>query len=448
MRILRDCHCLLRRIALPFDHSPDAPQRIAVIGGGIAGLSAARALSEQHHVTIYEAAPRFGGHARTVLAGQRGDQPVDTGFIVFNYVNYPHLTGLFRDLDVPVQRSDMSFGVSLRGGAMEYALRSGNALFGQRQNLIRPAFWGMLRDIARFNAQGFEAAARRPDLTIADLLDNLGTGRAFRDDYLYPICAAIWSTPRDGIGAFPAEALIRFMRNHGLMQARGRHGWWTVQGGSVEYVRRLVTDLHRRGVALWPGTAVAQVRRSPEGVHIRTVGGEALAFDQVVFACHADQALRLLSDPRPDEAAALAAIRFQDNHAVLHSDASVMPKRKQCWSAWVYQEAAQGHRQVGVTYWMNRLQGIDPADPLFVSLNPGPDLDPRQIYDEHSFRHPVFDHAALRAQKTLAARQGQDRTFYAGAWLRNGFHEDGFASAMRVARQLNRADGLFGRPFS
>lgn len=433
---------------MPFDHSPVACQRIAVIGGGIAGLSAARALSEQHHVTLFEAASHFGGHARTVIAGQRGDQPVDTGFIVFNYVNYPHLTGMFRDLDVPVQRSDMSFGVSLQGGALEYALRSGNALFGQRRNLMRPGFWGMLRDIARFNAKAFEAAAHRPDLTIADLLDNLGTGSAFRESYLYPICGAIWSTPREGIGAFPAETLIRFMRNHGLMQARGRHGWWTVQGGSAEYVRRLVADLGRRGVSLRPATPVTQVRRGPEGVTLRAAGTEALAFDEVVFACHADQTLRLLSDPRPDEAAALSAIRFQDNRAVLHADPSVMPRRARCWSSWVYREAAAGQDAVGVTYWMNRLQGIDPADPLFVSLNPGHDLDGSKIYDEHTFRHPIFDHAALRAQKALAARQGHDRTWYAGAWLRHGFHEDGFASAMRVARQMNRTEGLLGQPLS
>lgn len=425
---------------MPFDHSPDAPQRIAVIGGGISGMAAARALAECHEVTLFEAAPSFGGHARTLLAGRRGDQPVDTGFIVFNYVNYPHLTGLFRDLDVPVQPSDMSFGVSLRGGALEYALRSGDAVFAQRRNLLRPGHWAMLRDIFRFNARAFEAAAAAPDLTIDALLSQLRLGRAFREDYLYPICGAIWSTPRAGIGAFPAGALVRFMRNHGLMQARGRHGWWTVAGGSREYVTRLLADLAGRGVRLRAQTPVAAVRRGQGGVELRPVGGEAEPFDQVIFACAADQALRLLKDARPDEARALSAVRFQDNRAVLHADPSVMPKNRRCWSSWVYceGEGAGEAEGVGVTYWMNRLQSIDPADPLFVSLNPGDRINPGLIYDEHIFRHPVFDRAALAAQQILRDIQGRDGVWFAGAWLRNGFHEDGFASAMRIARRLAR----------
>jgi len=428
-----------RRETLPFDHRPDAPQRIAIIGGGISGMAAARALAECHQVTLFEAAPGFGGHARTVLAGRRGDQPVDTGFIVFNYVNYPHLTGLFRDLDVPVQPSDMSFGVSLRDGALEYALRSGDALFAQRRNLLRPGFWGMLRDIFRFNARAFKAAADAPDLTIAELLDSLKLGRAFREEYLYPICGAIWSTPREGIGEFPAGALIRFMRNHALMQARGRHGWWTVSGGSREYVSRLTADLARRGVRLRPGTPVAAVRRCQGGVELRPTGGAAEPFDQVIFACAADQALRLLKDARPDEARALSAVRFQDNRTVLHADPSVMPKNRRCWSSWVYCERSGDDPGVGVTYWMNRLQSIDASDPLFVSLNPGARIDPGLIYDEHVFRHPVFDKAALAAQQSLQDLQGRDGIWFAGAWLRNGFHEDGFASAMRIARRLARA---------
>ena len=433
---------------MPYDLSPDAPQRIAVIGGGISGLAAAWGLSATHQVTLYEAENRLGGHARTLMAGKRGDQPVDTGFIVFNYVNYPHLSGLFRDLEVPVRRSDMSFGVSLGDGALEYALRSGNALFGQRRNFARPAFWGMIRDIMRFNAQAFEAAAGRPDLSIADLLETLGTGKGFRDHYLYPICSAIWSTPRSGIGDFPAETLIRFMRNHGLMQARGRHGWWTVEGGSAEYVRRLTAALLQRGVTLHQGAPVRSVNRGPKGVTLRAAGGVEEFYDQIVFACHPDQALAILADPRPEERGALAAIRYQDNRAVLHADPVVMPKRQRCWSSWVYREGkapvAQDAPAVGVTYWMNRLQSIDAADPLFVSLNPAEDIDPALIYDTHVFRHPVFDHAALRAQGQIAAMQGRGATWFAGAWLRHGFHEDGFASAMRITRQLTPKRSLVG----
>lgn len=444
------CHVNLSEIArwsppVPYDLSPNAPQRIAVIGGGISGLAAAWGLSSHHQVTLYEADTRLGGHARTLMAGRRGDQAVDTGFIVFNYVNYPHLTGLFRDLDVPVRKSDMSFGVSLGDGALEYALRSGNALFGQRRNIANPAFWGMVRDIMRFNARAFAAAAGKPDLSIADLLETLGTGRHFRDHYLFPICSAIWSTPRAGIGQFPAETLIRFMRNHGLMQARGRHGWWTVEGGSIEYIRRLTAALEKRGAVLHRRAPVASVTRGPMGISLRAQGGVEETYDQVIFACHPDQSLAILTDPRPEESAALNAIRFQDNRAVLHADPVVMPKRRRCWSSWVYREGAgpitagplaAGNTGVGVTYWMNRLQSIDPADPLFVSLNPTAEIDPKRVYDEYVFRHPVFDHAALRAQAQIASMQGRDGTWFAGAWLRHGFHEDGFSSAMRITRRL------------
>lgn len=420
---------------MPFDLTRGAPQRIAVIGGGISGLASAWALSGHHEVTLCEAASRFGGHARTVTAGRRGDRAVDTGFIVFNHVNYPHLTGLFRDLDVPVMRSEMSFGVSLDDGRLEYALRSADALFAQRSNLLRPGFHGMIRDILRFNARAEAMAARHPDLTIAGLVEALGLGRRFRDHYLFPICGAIWSTPGSGIGAFPAQALLGFLRNHALMSKGGQHQWWTVRGGSVEYVTRLVAALSARDVTLRAGAPVRSVTRSAAGAAVRVHGGEGEVFDQVIFACHADQALALLADPAPEEAAALGAVRFQDNRAVLHADPCVMPRRRACWSSWVWRgdQAGQG---AGVSYWMNRLQGIPDDDPLFVTLNPGAGIDPVLVHDEVTFRHPVFDAPALRAQGAIAAMQGRRRTWFAGAWLRHGFHEDGFASALRIARRL------------
>ncbi|AOZ69376.1 cyclopropane-fatty-acyl-phospholipid synthase [Rhodobacter xanthinilyticus] len=424
---------------MPYDLSKAAPQRIAIVGGGIAGLASAWLLARAHHVTLFEAAPRLGGHARTVLAGKSGRQPVDTGFIVFNHVNYPHLTGLFRDLEVPIARSDMSFGVSLDGGRVEYALRSAGSLFGQRRNLIDPGFYRMIRDILRFNAGAEAAVAAAPDLTIAELIGQMGLGRRLRDDYLYPFCGAIWSTPDRDIGAFPARALVRFMRNHGLMSRGGHHQWWTVEGGSIAYVERLVAALGRAGVVVRPGTPVAAITRSGAGVSLRAQGGEAEAFDQVVLACHADQALALLADADEAERALLSAVRFQDNRTVLHCDPSVMPRRRACWSSWV-SHGARGAAGVGVSYWMNRLQNIPEDDPLFVTLNPGAapgtEIDPARIYDEVSFRHPVFDQGALAAQEGLAARAGARNTWFAGAWLRNGFHEDGFASAMRIARRL------------
>ncbi|KGJ05833.1 Predicted NAD/FAD-binding protein [Paracoccus halophilus] len=420
---------------MPFDVSKGAPQRIAIVGGGIAGLASAWLLSRAHRVTLFEAEPRLGGHARTVIAGRHRDRPVDTGFIVFNHVNYPHLTAMFRDLDVPVVKSDMSFGVSLDGGRVEYALRSANALFGQRRNILDPRFHGMIRDILRFNAGAEAAIEAAPQLTIAQMIAGMRLGARFRDHYLFPFCGAIWSTPDRDIGAFPARALVRFMRNHGLLSRCGQYPWWTVEGGSVTYVGRLQAALLRAGVDLRPGSPVLSVRRNEGRVSLRCRGGLAETFDQIVLATHADQALALLADPDPDETAGLSAIRFQPNRAVLHADPSVMPRLRRCWSSWVARGAAPGHG-VAVSYWMNRLQAIPEDDPLFVTLNPQGGIDERLIHDETTFRHPVFDHAALAAQERIRRLDGRHNTWFAGAWLRNGFHEDGFASAMRIARRL------------
>lgn len=422
---------------MPFDIEKGPAQRIAIVGSGISGLSAAWLLSRRHRVTLFEADARPGGHARTVTAGRRGDQPVDTGFIVFNYVNYPHLSAMFRDLDVPVEKSDMSFGVSLESGRFEYALRSGNALFGQRRNIASPGFHGMIRDILRFNAGAEAVVEAAPDLTIADLIEVMRLGQRFRDHYIYPFCGAIWSTPGTDIGAFPARALVRFMRNHALMSKGGHHQWWTVSGGSISYVERLVAELKRAGVDLRMSAPVRSVTRDGGGVTLRAKGDEPERFDQVILASHADQSLAMLTDPDPDERATLSSFRFQPNRAVLHADPKVMPDRKRCWSSWVCRsEHGTRTEAVGVTYWMNRLQNIPEDDPMFVTLNPARPIDEALVYDDTTFRHPVFDHAALAAQERITAFQGRRGTWFAGAWLRNGFHEDGFASAMRIARRL------------
>jgi predicted NAD/FAD-binding protein len=425
---------------MSFDHGPARPQRIAVIGAGISGLASAYLLSPLNRVTVYEAEPRLGGHARTVLAGLRGDQPVDTGFIVFNYCNYPHLTRMFRDLDVPVVKSDMSFGVTVDGGRVEYGFRDLTAMLGQKRNALRPHFFRMLRDIVRFNGRA-EAAAQTDAMTIADLVEELRLGRWFRDYYLMPICGAIWSTPPTEIGAFPARTLVRFFRNHALLGIAGQHQWWTVDGGSIEYVRRLERHLRLMGCDLRPGTPVRSVSRGAAGVTIRAAGGEAETYDEVIFACHSDQALRLLADTTPGERAALSRLRYQDNRVVLHRDIAQMPRRRACWSSWVYRaDTSAQQTRLGVTYWMNRLQNIPESDPLFVTLNPATDIPDRLVYDDTVFRHPVFDGPALEAQAALRALQGQNRTWFAGAYTRHGFHEDGFASAARIARELERQD--------
>lgn len=425
------------------DQTQGPRKKIAIVGGGISGLSAAYYLSAQHDVTVFEADNRMGGHARTVVAGRNGDQPVDTGFIVFNYATYPNLTRLFRDLDVPVIKSEMTFGASIDGGRVEYGLNSMRAIAAQKRNLFRPQYYKMVWDILKFGKYA-EAAATDDDTTIGELVANLKLGKWFRDYYLMPMCGAIWSTPVADVDGFPAKSLVRFFRNHGLLAGIGTHQWWTVKGGSIEYVGRLTEALTARGCKLLTNAPAQGVTRHPSGIELQVKGRGAEHFDDVIFACHSDQALAILGDDAtPQETSALGAIRYQPNTAVLHRDPNQMPKRRACWSSWAYRSQ---NGSIGVTYWMNRLQSIPMDDPLFVTLNPTRDISPELIYDRVEFAHPVFDKAALRAQTQIRAMQGQNRTWFAGAYNRHGFHEDGIASAMRIVRMMNDPVNLKGTP--
>ena len=420
---------------MPFETLRAAPRRIAVIGGGIAGMAAAHRLADTSAVVLYEAENRLGGHARTVVAGKRKDQPVDTGFIVFNRVNYPNLVQLFEKLCVPTCESSMSFGASIKGGKLEYGLASLDSIFAQRRNVADPRFLRMLSDILHFHRNA-EATATAPDMTVRELLGRLGTGAWFRDHYLTPFSGAIWSTPTAGILDFPAEAMIRFFRNHGLLQ-RDAHQWYTVKGGSVEYVRRLQSAMLTQGVDIRTGTPVAAVQREAGSVQVRSHGGEWELFDDVVLATHSDQTLRLLSDATPAEAEALAAIRYQPNQAILHSDTALMPKSRRAWSSWCYVEPKTGPgARIDLTYWMNSLQQIPQDDPLFVTLNTEQPIRDELIYDVNTFDHPVFDVAAMAAQARLRLMNGTRNTWFCGAWMRNGFHEDGFASAVDVVEAM------------
>jgi len=423
---------------MPFENARP-PRRIAVIGGGISGMSAAHFLADGNAVVLFEADSRLGGHARTVLAGKNGDQPVDTGFIVFNHVNYPHLLRLFQQLNVPTAPSNMSFGLSALGGRLEYALNDLDSLFAQRRNIVSPAFLRMLRDILHFNKRA--ESVLTADMTIGGLLDALGTGPYFRDFYILPFSGAIWSTPTRGILDFPAQALVRFFQNHHLMQLSGQHQWHTVRGGSVQYVQRLGNDLLRRGVDLRLSATIKGLRRVAGGVELRAQGGEWEMFDDVILATHSDQALSLLSDPRADEHAALSAIRYQPNEMVLHSDASVMPKSRKCWASWSYVEGAGGAQdKIDLSYWMNSLQPIPQDDPMFVTLNAAKPIREDLIYDSATFHHPVYDLGALAAQKAVAGFNGAQNTWFCGAWMKNGFHEDGISSAFDVARAMQARD--------
>ncbi|MEM1360890.1 MAG: FAD-dependent oxidoreductase [Pseudomonadota bacterium] len=418
---------------LPFG----AGRRVAVIGAGIAGMGAAYRLAGSARVTLIEAEPRLGGHARTVQAGRDGTQAVDTGFIVFNRVNYPNLTALFDRLGVELSESNMGFSASLDGGRMEWSGETWASIFGQRRNLVRPAFLKMLHDVVRFNTHAEAAVTADPDISIGDLITTLGLGDGFRDYYLLPFAGAIWSTPTLDVLDFPANTMIRFFKNHSLLKAAGRHRWYTVKGGAVEYVSRLEQSLSNMGVSIRCAAPVECVRRSLLGAEVKIQGAEWERFDEVVFACHADQALEMLSDATPAEAAALGAIRFHPNRAVLHADPVAMPVRERCWTAWNHVAPRNPtHPGIALTYWMNALQPIPKSDPLFVTLNATQEIREELIYDEVTFAHPLYTADAIRAQETLRRLNGARATWFCGAWMKNGFHEDGLASGLDVAEAL------------
>jgi predicted NAD/FAD-binding protein len=419
------------------DQGAPSPRKIAVIGAGISGMGAAHMLAPQNHVTLFEAGHRLGGHARTMVAGKNGDQPVDTGFIVFNYANYPHMAALFDELQVPVVKSNMSFGASIDGGKLEYALTSVDAFFAQRKNAVNPAFLRMLRDIFRFNKHALRVAQDK-SLTIREFLDQMGMGRYFREYYLAPLSGAIWSTPKEKIMDFPAYAMVDFFNNHGLLGYSGQHQWYTVEGGSIQYVARLEAALQRKRVDIRLNTAIQGVRRTPLGVQVRAWGAEWESFDEVIFATHSDDTLALLSDATAQEQASLGAIRYQPNDITLHADAAMMPKRRSTWASWVYTEDSNESdiNHIDLTYWMNSLQPIPMDDPHFVTLNTKREIRQELIYDQVTLRHPVYDMAALAAQKEIAAFNGTQNTWFCGAWMKHGFHEDGLSSAIDVVRAI------------
>ena len=434
-----------------FPSPPDGrPLRIAVVGAGISGLSCAWLLSGRHDVQVFEADGRIGGHSHTVDAPDRGASvPVDTGFIVYNEPAYPNLSALFRHLQVPTRASDMSFAVSLDGGALEYAGTDLNGLFAQRANLLRPRFWSMLRDLLRFYREAPRDAQASGDLALDDYLDARGYGRAFRDDHLYPMGAAIWSSTAADIGRYPVAAFVRFCENHGLLRVSGRPVWRTVEGGSREYVRRLTQSFADRIHRDEPVIAVA---REPDGVRLRTRRGAWTApFDHVVLATHADQSLRMLLAPSAAERRLLGAIPYTRNLAVLHRDPALMPRRRAVWSSWNYLASRQGESGQAaptVTYWMNRLQPHLPQGPgaqaLFVTLNPAVPPHPDHLLRTEVYEHPRFDATGIAAQRELWSLQGRQRTWFCGAWFGSGFHEDGLQAGLAVAEAL----GGVRRPWS
>lgn len=413
--------------------------RIAVVGSGISGLSAAWMLGQCHDVTLFERDSRAGGHSRTidVEMGNRGSIPVDTGFIVYNEATYPNLTRLFAHLGVETKKSDMSFAVSLDDGALEYSGSEDlKGLFAQRRNLFSPRFWSMLRDLFRFYREAPAHAGKLGLATLGEFLAEHRYGRAFRDDHLLPMAAAIWSTPTPAVLDYPAEAFIRFCENHGLLKIRDRPLWRTVAGGSRAYVDAMLARFEG-GVCLNRG--VARITRAGGEVLITDLAGETERYDHVVIAAHADQALAMLGDPSNSERRLLSAFRYSRNAAVMHDDPALMPRRRQTWSSWNYLGRRSSDGQTNdlcVSYWMNRLQGIDDPRPLIVTLNPRQTPRPGSVIDSIVFDHPIFDNAALAAQKALWPLQGDRNTWYCGAYFGAGFHEDGLQAGLAVAEAL------------
>ena len=413
---------------------------VAIIGSGIAGMGCAHFLHGDFDIRVFERESRIGGHSNTVHLAREGGGtpvPVDTGFMVFNRVTYPLLCKLFDALDVPTVPTDMSFSVRDAGSGLEWCGSSLNHLFAQRRNLLRPRFWRMLRQIDRFNREAL-AALENPSysaMTLADYVTARGYGEDFLALYLIPMSAAVWSTPPGRLLSFPATTLIRFFHNHGFLGLHTQHQWWTVAGGSCQYVQRLTAPWRDR---IHVADPVVRVERGRDGVRVITKRGERQRFDRVIIATHADEALGLLAEPTAEERRVLGAFEYQHNRATVHGDTTVMPKTRRAWASWNYEiRPGDGADAPATHYWMNSLQPLGGSPPVFVSINGDERIDPATVHRTVEYAHPLFSHAAIRAQALLPSLNLQGEastgTFFCGSYARYGFHEDALWSAANAS---------------
>ena len=414
-------------------------RRIAIVGTGIAGMIAARELNKHHDITVFEANDYIGGHTNTVTVDDpTGPYDIDTGFIVYNERNYPLFSHLLKQLRVPTEASQMSFGVHCEQTGLEYNGSSLAGLFSQRRNLVRPAFYAMLAEILRFNKEARLVLESDTDATLGEYLDTHGFTGGVRDHYLVPMAAAIWSAKPKDILDFPAYAMIRFFENHGLLNLRDRPQWRVVSGGSANYVTKLV-EPYRDRIRL--NSPVTNVHRQPGRVRIEINHGKPEEFDSVFIACHSDQALAMLDNPSRQEQAVLGAITYQPNEAVLHTDNSILPRKQRALAAWNYRiPRAASAEPVLVTYSMNTLQNIDPEHHYCVSLNSGNRIRENHVIKRINYDHPVFKHEALIAQERFSEINGTHQTYYCGAYWGWGFHEDGMRSAINAVDLFEQHD--------
>lgn len=411
-------------------------RNIAIIGTGISGLGIAYLLYPHHDIKIYEKNDYIGGHSRTIdIYTPDGEIAVDTGFIVFNKRNYPLLSSLFAHLNVPIEKSDMSFGASINNGSLEYGTMNLKNIFVQKSNIFNLRFLGMIKDILKFNKKAISYLECDPAITLKDCLDELQLGQWFRKYYLLAMGGAIWSTPVSSMLEFPAKTFIRFFENHGLLTVHNHPQWYTVKNGSREYVKHLTAKFSHN---IFLNQGIIKIVRDEDKVMVYDDKGNVEHYDEIIFACHADQALKIIENPSEKELGILSNFTYHPNRIVVHSDTSFMPKLKGAWASWVYLSNNQDDHNpnISLSYWMNNLQPIKTNTPIIATLNPIREPSKNLIYDEHWFDHPVFDVGSIKAQEKIHDIQGKNRFWFCGAYQRYGFHEDGLWSAVNIAKKM------------